>query len=422
MQKEVVVAGIGMGNQALLTEQVREDIKKAQVIIGAERMLKFAKEILTASDDFGQGKKYIQSYHPGEIAEAVKEGGENSYCVVMSGDTGFYSGAKKLKAQLEENSDIQVQLHAGISSLSYLCAAFGKDYNDISLASLHGRTENIAYKVRTNRLVFLITDGNGTEVAEHLCEYGLPEVTLYVGCQLSYEDETLFSCKAGSFETDRLSENGASCGKKRLISMLIENPEAVSKRKPLKDEYFIRGNVPMTKEAVRNQIAAMFDVPEDAVLYDIGAGTGAVSMTLAQTVPKGKVYAVECNPEGAALIEQNKRKFSMDQVHVIKGTAPDCIAGMEQPAGVFIGGSRGKLEEILLALRTSRQQAGKTEKLQLVISAVTMETLQELSSLAKHGVLIGLELMQLQVSYTVPLGNYHRLKPDNPVWLAKAYV
>lgn len=421
MQKEVVIAGIGMGNQALLTGQVREDMMGAQVIIGAERILKSAKEILIGADGSKLQKRYIQSYHTDEIAEAVKTGTENSYCVLMSGDTGFYSGAKKLKAQLEGDDEIQIRLHAGISSLSYLCAAFGKDYREAALASLHGRQENIAYKVRTNRLVFLITDGDAAGIAEYLCEYGLADVTMYVGCQLSYEDERLFSCEAGSFKKD-CQLNGASAEKKPLVSILIENRRAVSKTKPLKDRDFIRGEVPMTKEVIRNQISAMFDVDEDAVLYDIGAGTGAVSMTLAQRVPKGSVYAVECNPEGAALVGQNKRKLSMDQVHIIEAEAPEGLEALPQPDAVFIGGSRGKLKEILLTLRAKRERDGQKGRLPVVMNAITMETLQEVLGLEKQEVLADLELMQLQVSRRALLGEYHRLKPENPIWLAKAYI
>lgn len=419
MEKDVVIAGIGMGGQALLTEQVREDIENAQVIVGASRMLEFAKEALAVPGKQKQQKVYIQSYHPEEIAETVRDGEKSSYCVLMSGDTGFYSGAKKLAACLGQ-SGVRVRFHPGISSLSYLCAAFGKDYNEAVFASLHGRTENLAYKVRTNRLVFLLTDGDGAGIAEHLCEYGLADTNLYVGCQLSYRDEMLFFCRADEYGK---ALQGKTVGnRKPLLSMLIENPKAESGMKPLRDEVFIRGNVPMTKEVVRNQLAAMFDVAEDGVLYDIGAGTGAVSMTLAQKVPKGSVFAIECNPDGVALIGRNKRKMSMDQVHVIEGMAPDGMEGLPQPDGVFIGGSKGRLKEIIQALRTKTEQNGGSEKPAVVISAVTLETLHELLGLAGQGLLPDMELLQLQGAGTVPIGSYHRLEPSNPVWLAKTYL
>jgi precorrin-6Y C5,15-methyltransferase (decarboxylating) len=420
MSKHVVIAGIGMGSLELLTEQVKKDIKKAQVIIGASRMLALAKELLIQQ----QAKhipQYVQSYQPSEIAEYISFGKEEWYCVLMSGDTGFYSGAKKLAKCLGQVKDCEIELHAGISSLSYLCAAFGKDYSEVVFASTHGREENLAYKVRTNRLTFLVTDGDGAEIAKHLCEYGLSDVTLYVGCQLSYEEETLFTCAPKDYTAHFSKQSIVYKNKKCLLSMLIENKHAQNSMSPLREEDFVRGKVPMTKAEIRSQISAMIDVAQDGILYDIGAGTGGVTMELAKKVPDGKVYAIECNKEATALITRNKHRFSMDQVEVVEGMAPHILQQLPKADAVFIGGSKGKLTNILKVLRTQK----RGERLTVVVSAITMETLQEMIALTaneKDSLLSDVEIMQLQASHMVRLGKYHKLEQANPIWLAKGYL
>lgn len=410
MTKKVIIAGIGMGNSTLMTEQVINDIKNAEVIFGAERML----QSVGFLGDFAE-KRQVREYLADAIVKDVVESEENRYVVLMSGDSGFYSGTKKLLKKLAEynNSkeyDLETVVHPGISSLSYLCAAFQKDYNQVCLASIHGKKENLAYKVKTNRLTFLLTNGNGKEVAEYLCQYNLKDVTLYIGKNLSYENEELMVCKAAEY-TEEGNED-------TLLSILIENHNPMNQMYFYQDEDFIRGRVPMSKSFLRYQVCAMMDVGEDAVIYDIGAGTGAVSIELSKKVPEGKVYAIECNPEGIELIKTNKYKHSVDQIIEIEGTAPEAFTDLEKAGGVFIGGSKGQLFQILEALKVKKA----TQEIPVIMTAVTLETLQEFMKLAQDNVFRDLQIMQLSASNMEPLGKYHKLESANPIWIMKGYM
>ncbi|MBE5871290.1 MAG: precorrin-6Y C5,15-methyltransferase (decarboxylating) subunit CbiT [Lachnospiraceae bacterium] len=443
MKKQVILAGIGPGNTLLATRQVCRDIETAQVVIGAPRMIGMARKLSENGATPGKSgqmtdkKRYVEQYLPDQIAQIIKESEESRYCVLMSGDSGFYSGTKKLSALLrdegyQKSAGVQIEIHPGISSLSYLCAAFGKDYNEVSIASLHGRNENIAYRVHTHRLTFVLMEGDGCELAKRLCEYGLADVKIYAGFFLSYEAETLFSCRACEYgETfEQLLKSRTQLSEGPLLCLLIENEKNVNPADSFRDGDFIRGNVPMTKAEIRCQICSMLELKKDGVLYDIGAGTGAVTLELARKIPFGTAYAIEYTKQGAELIRQNCRKHSMDQVKVVEGMAPQALTDLQDADAVFIGGSRGRLRDILTALK--EKKAG--QRLPVVISAVTTETWKELMELACEAVnekkadrkeTIGLSevsVIQLQTSRMMPLGSYHRMEPQSPIWLLKGYL
>ena len=107
----------------------------------------------------------------------------------------------------------------------------------------------------------------------------------------------------------------------------------------------------MTKEEVRTICIAKLDLEKDAVLYDVGAGTGSVAVEAACQDGSIRVYAIEKNPEGIELIRKNVQKLRTDNVQIVEGTAPEALRKLEAPTHVFIGGSSGNLREILLAVK-----------------------------------------------------------------------
>ena len=115
----------------------------------------------------------------------------------------------------------------------------------------------------------------------------------------------------------------------------------------MRDEWFIRGEVPMTKAEVRAVSISKLELKPDSVLYDIGAGTGSVSIEAACQMNSGSVYAVEQKPEAVELIEANIRKFGASGVHIVTGTAPEALAKLPCPTHAFIGGSSGNMAGLL---------------------------------------------------------------------------
>lgn len=135
--------------------------------------------------------------------------------------------------------------------------------------------------------------------------------------------------------------------------MVFENPKPNQSKEmtEIPDEKFVRGKVPMTKQEIRSLSLIKLSLPKDAVLYDIGAGTGTVAVEAALHCREGSVFAVEQNEEGITLIQENRKRFGAFNLTVIKGTAPDCLDGPQSPSHVFIGGSNGRLLDIIRCVR-----------------------------------------------------------------------
>ena len=226
-KKNIVIAGIGLGNPETATLQVINAINAAEVIIGAARMIEpFAAE----------GKKLVSEYRADKIAEIIDAEDAESFAVLVSGDPGLYSGAQAIAEALAE---YEPRVLPGVSSLSYMCSAVGQAWNDAEVISAHGRSINIASEVRRNKKTFVLTDGNISKLLRTLREYGFGCLTVYIGQRLSYPEETIIS------ETvDDLADGIYD----KLAVMLVINEKADERiLAGIADEKFERGNVPMTK-------------------------------------------------------------------------------------------------------------------------------------------------------------------------------
>lgn len=178
----------------------------------------------------------------------------------------------------------------------------------------------------------------------------------------------------------------------------------------LPDEAFIRGKTPMTKQEVRAAALAKLAVKPTDILWDIGAGTGSVSIEMALAAPLGYVYAVECDAAACSLIKQNRDKFHVHNLTLVEGKAPEKLTGLPAPDAVFIGGSKGNLPEIIDVVLTANPSA------RLCVSAIALETLQTaLSSFATHGMTA--QITQIAISRSSSVGNLHLMKANNPVFL-----
>ena len=178
----------------------------------------------------------------------------------------------------------------------------------------------------------------------------------------------------------------------------------------LPDEAFIRGKTPMPKQEVRAAALAKLAVAPTDTLWDVGAGTGSVSVEMALAAPMGQVYAVECDADACALVRQNQAKFAASNLTLIAGKAPEALQNLPAPDAVFIGGSKGNMQAIVDAALAANPQT------RLCIAAIALETLQQsIAALAAHG--LAAQVTQIAVSRSKAAGSLHLMMANNPVFL-----
>lgn len=179
------------------------------------------------------------------------------------------------------------------------------------------------------------------------------------------------------------------------------------------DKEFIRGQIPMTKENIRIISVAKLQLQEDSIVYDIGAGTGSVTVEMAHICRKGKVYAIEQKVEGCDLILQNAEKFHLENIIVCHGSAPECLEALEAPTHVFIGGSSGKLIDIVEGIHKKNPNA------RFVINAITLETIKTLLELSEtNSAFANMELIEVSIANCKLIGSHHMMQGENPVYIA----
>ena len=394
---EVFIAGIGPGSEALQTQEVRAAIRRADCLIGARRMLDAVA---------GPQQLAIDAIAPETIASHIAQHPEcGVFCVVMSGDTGFYSGTKKLLPLLKA---CRVRVLPGLSSMSYLCARLGVSYEDAVPVSLHGRDLDIAREVRRRRKVFTLVGGDGgmQALCERLTQAGLGHVRIAVGERLSYPDEAITRGTAQELRSHTFD---------KLSAALIENDTPNEIVTPgLPDEAFLRNLepgklVPMTKSEVRSICLSKLRLTPNAVCWDVGAGTGSVSIEMARLCADGTVYAIEKNERALALLEKNKEAFSASNMKIIPGPAPEACRALPAPTHAFLGGTSGSVRDILALLLE------KNPHVCIVATAVTLESVSALSACMED--FEAAECVSVQVSKAAALGQYHLMQAQNPVYI-----
>ena len=406
---EIILAGIGMGNQKNLTLEVQEAIKNADILLGAERMLK------SYSPKAEKRPYYLSKQILPYLKEVQKTQFFSECCkvvVLFSGDSGFYSGCQSLyqslKAEIEKGElQASVRILPGISSVAYLAACTGESYQDAEICSIHGKdVPNLAEKILHSKKVFLLMSGvsDVNKLGELLLKHGLNMCEIIVGYQLSYaEQEILYLTPK---ECKYLKKEG-------LYICLIKNLNAVSKRLThgKTDEEFIRDKVPMTKEEVREVSICKLHLCENAVVYDIGSGTGSIAVEMAGLSDSLYVYAIEQKSEALALIEKNKEKFGLQNIEVVEAAAPEGLEKLPVATHAFIGGTGGQMKEILGKLYQINPQ------MRIVINAVSLESICEIKECLEFYPTEEAEIVQIQVSRAKKAGKYHLMRAENPIWI-----
>jgi precorrin-6Y C5,15-methyltransferase (decarboxylating) len=400
-RRAVSVVGMGDDGCAGLSSRGASAVARAEVLVGGERHLAFFPQ-------FG-GERIVVKAGLGALLERIAMlSHEHTVCVLASGDPLFFGIGARIAAAVGGD---HVEFVPAPTSVQWAFARTGIAWDDADVISLHGRgLAGFATRTRGSAKIAVLTDAENSpqRIATHLVEYGATDLSAFVCEHLGGPTERV---RALSLEALCRTDDVAPLNVLLLFrtdpawrppaTVPYLHEDAFAKRMPK--------NGLITKREIRMLSLGALSLRPDAVVWDIGAGSGSVSVEAAMLAPRGHVYAVEVDPEGVELCRENARAHGVDNVHVVPGRAPEALVGLPEPDAVFVGGSKGSMGPILDAALSALSPGGR-----LVVNAVTLENVAEAyGGLCERG--LAPEVTLLQVARGVALSRYQRYEALNPI-------
>lgn len=391
-----MIVGCGTGDKAYLTRQEMAALLGAEVWIGEEALVDRMEEEISDVREVA----YLDD--PEKIREFVDETSHDMIAVLLNGTPGFWNRLEEVYRVL---SPYRPVLIPGISEVAYFASKAGISYDDACLVDLENPEASVLPAVRFHHKVIVRAAEHPEEVMKDLILAGEEKLFVCSGENLGKEDERLLH---GSI--DRMAEEVYAPG---TIFFIFNRHPIRRSLTGIDDREFIRGAIPMTKSEVRAVVMSRMRLLEDDVVYDIGAGTGSVTCECALQVLKGRVYAIERKKEGIELIRQNAHHFGLHNVHPILGHAPEALASLPDPDAAFIGGSGGRMRDIIQLLHSRNPQV------RIVATAVTIESAGEMTA-ALEELDMEPEILQIQASRAKKIGSRHMMMAENPIYIISA--
>jgi precorrin-6Y C5,15-methyltransferase (decarboxylating) len=405
----LTIIGIGHDGPGGLSPQARGHVATAKVLAGGKRHLaffpEFAGETLTITSDIPA------------LIERLKIASQNKKTVVLaSGDPLFYGIGASLLAAFPKD---RLQFLPHVSSIQLVFAALKASWHDARVVSLHGRPIDALLPVLAERVakIAILTDGQNhpAAIASFLSLNGFGnEFDLWVGEDLGSAAERLSQWSTVSIAGQEFSplnvlvllRKAATAPPTDLEVPLLGIPEQQFAQR---DER--RGMI--TKRETRLLSLAYLGLRPGHVVWDVGAGSGSVSVEAARLSPTLRVFAIERSEAAVAHIEENIRRFGLSTVEAILGSAPDVFPSLPAPAAIFVGGSGGRLEEILTQSVERLPSGGR-----LVMNCITIENFAHAWRLLEQ-LGMGPQATSVQLAHSRPLGSLHALEPDNPILILR---
>jgi precorrin-6Y C5,15-methyltransferase (decarboxylating) len=411
------VIGIGLDGAAGLPAKTLALVAQAQILAGGDRHLNYFPEyqekwliIKNFSSDLEHLKQTVETLQTRE------------FIVVLASGDPLYFGLGRLL--LETFPPDQLQFHPHLSSIQLAFNRLKIPWQDAQIISAHGRSPELlkqALQKGVEKLAVLTDRQTHPGAIAQLClTLNLPTTYQVWVCEnLGGDKETIQEFDLAAL-ADLEADNFASLN----VVILLRQADQIGIIDPqtlpifgIADHYFASfGDRPgmITKQAIRVQILAALQIQPGQIIWDIGAGTGSVAIEVARLCPTGQVFAVEKTSAGQLLIQQNIKRFQVENVTMIPESAPDCLEKLPLPDRIFIGGSGGQLISILDHCQLALKFEGK-----IVMAIASLEHLSLAMGWlrAKHW---AYSVQHLQISQSVNFAELTRLSPLNPIYLLSA--
>ena len=412
----IAVVGIGLGGVEDLALSVKKIVEQATVLAGSKRHLSYVAYLKVK-------KIYFTDLQQGIDAIASLDLKRHSVVILTSGDPLFFGLGRLLLASFDPE---QIQFHPHVSSVQLAFSKIKTPWQDANLVSVHGRnTDELTKLLKQGKdKIALLTDSNNNPaaIARLYLALDLPiNYTFYICEDLGSTNENI-QCFTNDkvIELSNLSKDDFSSLNVLVLIRQSQSESLDINHLPilgLPDRSFLsfhdRPGL-ITKKEIRIAILGELSLQPQQIVWDIGAGTGSLSVEIARLCPNSGVFAIEKTSIGSTLIEKNSHRFQVNNITSINGKAPEALINLPQPDRVFIGGSGGKLIDILDICQQQLLSTGI-----IVMAFATIEhRYQAITWLDNNS--WQYRLLQLQVSRSTPVNHLTRFTPLNPVTIITA--
>jgi len=399
-QQKIYLIGAGIEGWEGFGGKALEVINKADLLIGHQRLLDIFPDFRGEKRTFGDLSIMLDSLKTLE----------KMVVVLSSGDPNFFGIARFMLRNLPKE---RIEIFPNVTSVQYAFAQIKEPWDDAIFVSVHGRGLKSAIdKIIASDKVAVLTDDVNTPsaLAKELIKRGVEGYEVYLCEDLGLPTEKIT-------RTDVKGLVGMPASPLNILIM-IKAWEPTLENFPIlgiSDEEYHTAKKLITKQEIRAVTLAKLKLQNDLVVWDIGAGSGSVSIETGNLIPNGKVFALEKNPQYLSFLRENLKKFAAKNVILVEAYAPEGLDDLPDPDRVFIGGSGGMLEDIIEAVDRRLKPEGV-----IVLNAVTLDTLtKSVEFLEDHGYTV--EVVCINVAKTRGLTEYKMFEAHNPVYIISAW-
>lgn len=360
--EKIQIIGVGDDGTAGLTAAGRRLIAEAELLVGAEAAL--------AAVDDAPGRRLAIGRDLDAAATAIASAKEKKIVVLASGDPLFYGVARYLCDRLGKDR-FEVVPHVSTMQLAF--ARVKESWDEAFLTDLANHPlDYVLEKLRTADKAGLFTTEEAPPgvVAAALVAGGVDYFTVYVCENLGGRDERVSQGTLAEIAELTFNPLNVMILIRREASPDLPTESAPRRLFGNQDDAFVHSRPKqglITPAEIRSLALAQLGVERDSVVWDVGAGSGAVAIEAARLAADGQVFAIEMDPDDHALIRENCRRFGVENVRPILGKAPDAWRDLPNPDCVFIGG-QGR--EALALVHAAFDRAPAGARLAVVVTSI----------------------------------------------------